>query len=178
MRVQSYAEFAAAIKKGASAGRLAGTVATKQVRRTRTGNKMGIVTLSDATGQYEVVMFSETLDQYGDRAEVGKSFVLTVSVREREDGSTSLMLTSLSALDEHAGADAAHMLRVFVRNAQPAKSITRHLRARGASPVSLIVIKPDGAGEVEVELPGEYQVSGPVASAIKAVPGVVDVELV
>jgi len=178
MRVQTHADFAIAIKRGAEAGRLAGTVAARQVRRTRTGNKMGIVTLSDATGQYEVVMFSEMLDQYGDMAEVGKSFVLTVTVREREDGSVSLMLTSMSTLDEQAGADAAHVLRVFMRDAEPAKSVARHLRQKGPSPVSLILIKPDGAGEVEIELPGQYAVTGPVASAIKSVPGVVDVELV
>ncbi|MEQ8939861.1 MAG: hypothetical protein RID98_01965, partial [Roseitalea porphyridii] len=75
-------------------------------------------------------------------------------------------------------ADAAHMLRVFMRDAAPARSVARQLRQKGPSPVSLIVIKPDGAGEVEIELPGQYSVSGPVASAIKAVPGVVDVELV
>jgi DNA polymerase-3 subunit alpha len=54
MRVQQYADFALAVKRGAKAGRLAGTVASKQVRRTRTGNKMGIFVLSDATGQFEV----------------------------------------------------------------------------------------------------------------------------
>ncbi|MEQ8403250.1 MAG: DNA polymerase III subunit alpha [Roseitalea porphyridii] len=178
MRVQAYADFAAAIRHGATAGRLAGTVAHKQVRRTRNGNKMGILTLSDPTGQYEVVMFSEMLEQFADAAEPGRSFVLTVGVRHRDDDSVSLTLNSLSALDEHAGADAAHMLRVFMRDAAPARSVARQLRQKGPSPVSLIVIKPDGAGEVEIELPGQYSVSGPVASAIKAVPGVVDVELV
>lgn len=178
MRVQTYAAFAGAIRGGATAGRLAGTVATRQVRRTRTGNKMGILTLSDPTGQYEVVMFSEMLDKYAELAEAGKSFVLTVTVRQREDDSISLTLTSLSALDEHEGADAAHLLRVFMRDASPARSVAGQLRQKGPSPVSLIVIKPDGAGEVEIELPGQYAVSGPLASAIKAVPGVVDVELV
>src|SRR5690606_31406309 len=58
MRVQSWADFQAAVKRGATAGRLAGTVTAKQERRTRTGNKMGIVQFSDASGQYEAVLFS------------------------------------------------------------------------------------------------------------------------
>src|SRR5690606_39149756 len=64
MRVQSWVEFQAAVKRGAVAGRLAGTVTAKQERKTRTGNKMGIIELSDASGQYEAVLFSETLAQY------------------------------------------------------------------------------------------------------------------
>ncbi len=178
MRVQQYAEFAIGIKRGAEAGRLAGTVASKQIRRTRTGNKMGIITLSDATGQYEVVLFSETLEEYGEQLEVGKSFILTVSVRVRDDDSVSLQLNTLSPLSEDQGAKEAHLLRVFVRDQKPAPSIAKQLKQGGRSPVSVIMIKPDGAGEVEIELKGQYNVSGPVASAIKAIDGVVDVELV
>ena len=59
MRVQTWADFSAAVKRGATAGRLAGTVTSKQERKTRTGNKMGVVAFSDTSGQYEAVLFSE-----------------------------------------------------------------------------------------------------------------------
>jgi DNA polymerase-3 subunit alpha len=36
-------------------------VTSKQERKTRTGNKMGIVAFSDSSGQYEAVLFSEGL---------------------------------------------------------------------------------------------------------------------
>src|SRR6266849_4425378 len=56
LRVQSWAEFSRAVKAGASAGRLAGTVVSKTQRRAKTtGNRMAIVGLSDPTGQYEAV---------------------------------------------------------------------------------------------------------------------------
>src|SRR5690606_15059031 len=64
MRVQNWAEFQAAVKRGATAGRLAGTITSKQERKTRTGNKMGVVNFSDTTGQFEAVLFSETLAQF------------------------------------------------------------------------------------------------------------------
>ena len=47
MRVQTWAEFSAAVKRGANAGRLAGTITRKQERKTNTGNKMGIIHFSD-----------------------------------------------------------------------------------------------------------------------------------
>ncbi|MFN3503221.1 MAG: DNA polymerase III subunit alpha, partial [Allorhizobium sp.] len=62
LRVQNFADFSVAVKQGASAGRLAGTVISRQERKTRTGNKMGIVTFSDASGQYEAVLVSVGLN--------------------------------------------------------------------------------------------------------------------
>lgn len=180
MRVQSWAEFAVAMRGGAEAGRLAGTVISKKVRRTRQGRKMGVVVLSDATGQYEVVLFNDQLTEFGDRIEGGRSFILTVSVREREEGNKSLIINSLTGLDQKEGTAAPppQLMRVFVRDAAPVAPIARQLRAGGTSPVSFVLIKQEGAREVEIALPGQYAVSGGVARAIKSVGGVVDVELV
>ena len=180
MRVQSWADFTVAMRNGAEAGRLAGTVISKKVRRTRQGRKMGIVALSDATGQYEVVLFGDQLDEFGDKIESGKSFILTLGVRERDEGNKSLIINTLSSLDDRGKEreDAAQLMRVFVRDAAPITPIARQLRANGSSPVSFILIKEEGAREVEIALPGQYAVSGSVARAIKSVGGVVDVELV
>ena len=176
MRVQQYADFALAVKRGATAGRLAGTVASKQVRRTRTGNKMGIFVLSDATGQFEVIMFSEILLAYEDMMEPGKSVVLEVGAENREEG-ISLRANKVQRLDDEANRQ-NHALRIYLRDPSPVKSIAAHLKKKGDSPVSLIVIKGEGGGEVEIALPQTYQVSPPIAGAVKAIPGVVDVELV
>ena len=47
MRVQSWSEFSRSVKSGANAGRVAATVVSRTERRTKTGNKMGIIGLSD-----------------------------------------------------------------------------------------------------------------------------------
>jgi DNA polymerase-3 subunit alpha len=49
---------------------------------------------------------------------------------------------------------------------------------KGDGQVSFIVIKDGAAGEVEIELPDRYRISPQIASAMRAVPGVVEVELV
>src|SRR5262249_13211607 len=71
LRVQSWADFARAVKAGATAGRVAATVVSRIERRTKTGNRMGIVGLSDPTGHYEAVIFAEGLQQYRDLLEPG-----------------------------------------------------------------------------------------------------------
>ena len=44
--------------------------------------------------------------------------------------------------------------------------------------VSMILILEAGAAEVEVKLPGRYKVSPQIAGALKAVPGVIEVQAV
>jgi DNA polymerase-3 subunit alpha len=41
-----------------------------------------------------------------------------------------------------------------------------------------VLIKEGGEAEVEIELPNRYRLSPQIAAAIRAVPGVVEVELV
>ncbi len=176
MRVQNFADFAAAVKQGASAGRLAGTVTSKQERKTRTGNKMGIVNFSDASGQFEAVMFSETLNQYRDVLEAGKSFVMTVAADERPEG-IGLRIQTLNSLEEKS-VQMQKALRVYVRDSGPLKAVAPHLNAKGDGLVSFIVIKEAGRREIEVELPGRYRISPEIAAALKAAPGILDVELV
>ncbi len=174
--MQTYAEFSAAVKRGVQAGRLAGTVTSKQERRTKTGNKMGIISLSDSTGQYEGVLFSEALNEYRDVLEAGRSVVITVAAEDRPEG-ISLRIQTVSALEEEA-ARVQKTLRIFLRDAVPLATFAPILSQRGEGQISLILIKDDGKREVEIELKDRYRITPQIAGAIKAVPGVVDVELV
>ncbi|MGP4750175.1 DNA polymerase III subunit alpha [Agrobacterium pusense] len=176
LRVQNFADFSAAVKQGATAGRLAGTVTGKQERKTRTGNKMGIVTFSDASGQYEAVLFSEGLGQYRDLLEVGKSLVITVQAEERPEG-IGLRIQTAQSLEEKS-VQMQKALRVYVRDSGPLKTVARHLNTRGDGSVYFIVIKDEGSREIEVELTEKYRISPEIAAALRSAPGVVDVELV
>ncbi len=176
MRIQTWADFSLAVKRGAAAGRLAGTVVSKQERRTRTGNKMGIIQFSDSTGQFEGVLFSEGLAEYRDMLEVGHSFVITAAAEDRAEG-ISLRISTIHSLEEEASR-IQKSLRIFVRDAAPMKALTPFLTARGDGQVSFILIQEMGKREIEIELPDRYKLSPQTAAAMKAVPGVVDVELV
>jgi DNA polymerase-3 subunit alpha len=176
MRVQNWAEFSAAVKRGAAAGRLAGTVTSKQERKTRTGNKMGVIAFSDTSGQYEAVLFSEGLAQYRDLLEAGRSVVITVAAEDRPEG-VNLRINSVQSLEDEASR-IQKALRIFVRNATPINTLANQLTVKGEGQVSFVLIKEEGAGEVEIELPNRYRISPQIASAMRAVPGVVEVELV
>jgi DNA polymerase-3 subunit alpha len=147
----------------------------RQERKTRSGNRMGIVRLSDPTGQYEALLFSESLQQYRDAVEPGKSVVLLVGADMRDD-EPSLRIQSVKPLED-AASQVQRSLTVFLNHPDAARRLQRHLGERGDGDVSVVVLAEGGAREVEVKLPGGYRLSPQIAGAMKTIPGVVEVQL-
>lgn len=176
MRVQNWATFSNAVRKGASAGRLAGTVASKQIRKTRTGNKMAIIQFSDATGQYEAILFSEALAQFGDLLEPGHSVVITAAAENKPEG-VSLRIQSVSSLEDEA-ARIKKILRLFIHSSKVADNIKPLLTTKGDGEISFILSKEDGEREIEILLPKRYRVTPQIVATMKAVKGVIDVEMI
>ena len=93
-----------------------------------------------------------------------------------------------------AAAKSQKGLRVFLRDDKPLESIARRLEQGQPAAQRPAAARGDGAGggngnvslvlmlgldaEVEIRLPGSFKVSPQIAGAIKAVPGVVSVELI
>ncbi|NRB31138.1 MAG: DNA polymerase III subunit alpha [Rhizobiaceae bacterium] len=176
MRVQNWSDFQVAVKRGATVGNLAGTVTSLQQRKTRTGNRMGILQISDPTGQYEAVLFSESLEQNKDQLVVGNAIVLNVAAEDKPEG-ISLRINTVKNLEAEA-ARKQFRLNIFVRDEKPLESISQQIGKRGEGQVSLIVINPEEKQEVEIGIPGKRLISPAIAGAIKGIPGVVDVELI
>ena len=175
MRVQLYGEFEGAVRSGATAGRLAGTITARQERKTRQGKRMGILLLSDPSGQYEAVVFEETLNRYSDLLEPGKSVVLLVGADMRPEG-VSIRIQSVESLEQEAGKQRRN-LRIFVRDETPLEHIKPVIAQAGDGRVSIVVIQDEGDREVEIQLKNRLMISPQIASAMKAVPGVLDVEM-
>jgi DNA polymerase III subunit alpha len=194
LRVQSWAEFSRAVKTGATAGKVAATVVSRMERRTKTGNKMGIMGLSDPTGHFEAVLFSEGLAQYRDVLEPGAAVLLQLGAELQGEDVRARVLHA-EPLDD-AAAKTQKGLRIFLRDTKPLDSIAKRLAmpeavAQSAPPrgvaakpaangggdgdVSLVLLL-DLQTEVEMKLPGRFKVSPQIAGAIKAVSGVVDVQ--
>ena len=125
LRVQSWSEFARAVKAGASAGRVAGTVVARTERRTSNGTKMGIIGLSDPSGHYEAVLFAEGLAQYRDLLEPGRRCCLFLTAEVQGD-EVRARIQSVEPLDQ-AAAKMQKGLRVFLRDDAPIEGVAKRL---------------------------------------------------
>ncbi len=174
LKLQSWTEFSRSVKSGATAGRVAATVVSRQERRTKTGNKMGIFGLSDPSGAYEAIMFAEGLQQFRDQLEPGAAVLLFLTAEAQGD-EIRARIQSVEPLDQ-AASKLQKALRVLVRDEKPLESISRRLEMKGDGEVTMVAQLPDGT-EVDIRLPGRFKLSPQIAGAIKAVPGVLDVQM-
>ena len=176
-RVQTYAEVVAGGKSGVST-RIAGSVMSKQERKSARGNRFAFVQLSDPTGMYEVTVFSDVLMANRDHLEPGSNIVLTVE--PEIDGEQVKMLARAVQPIDGAVKDAAPAgLRIYVNEPRAFDSIAKRLAdapAGRGGPVNLVMTIPELDKEAEIALPGEYPVTPAIKGAIKAAQGVLHVE--
>ncbi len=174
LKVERWASFARDVKAGKSGARLAATVLDRQERRTKSGNKIGIVNLSDPTGQYEAIMFQETLNTYRDLFEKGKAVLLDVQASAEGD-EVRVRIVKAEALED-AACRIGKGLKIHLRDARPIGAIATTLMRRGDGEVFFLVPSGGGGREVEVKLRDRYAVSPEVANALRALAGVTQVE--
>ncbi|MCD7060918.1 DNA polymerase III subunit alpha [Pelagibacterium xiamenense] len=175
LRVQQWSQFERAARDGAVAGRLAGTLVSRQDRKTRKGSTMAIMIFSDPSGSYECIAFSEQISDYAHLLEPGKSLVLEVGAESRPDGVRLRMLKAepIDGSVEKLG----RRLTIFAGSEKCLAPIKTQLQPGGEGVVSLILIRDAGAREFEIELPGQFRLTPQLAGGLKAINGVIDVRL-
>jgi DNA polymerase-3 subunit alpha len=172
--VETWASFYnKAQTRGARAARLAGTVTAKQERRSKNGNKFAFVSFSDPTGQFEAIVFADTLANVRELLEPGSAVILSVEA-DVEGEEVKLRLQGVEPVDK-AVANIQEGIKIFLRDASPIESIAKRLTNGGRAPVHIVVMEPSGR-EIEIALGNKFTVTPQVKGAIKAVAGVVDVQ--
>ncbi|WEJ56624.1 DNA polymerase III subunit alpha [Devosia sp. FJ2-5-3] len=173
LRVQRWSDFERAVKDGAGAGRLAGTISGRNDRRTRKGTPMMILSLSDQSGTFECIAFSEQINDFGSILQPGNSVILEVGAEERAEG-ISLRLVSAKPI-EGLAERIDRQLTVFLADERALGPTSAQLKRGGNGSVNFVVIRDGGSREYEIMLPGKYAVTAEVAGGIKALEGVTDV---
>src|SRR5215831_12143666 len=153
--------------------KLAGIVIGRKERTSGRGNHFAFVQMSDASGTYEVTLFSEMLREARGLLDSGQPLVVTVDVRSEEE---SLRLTAqkIEPLDTVVALAAAG-LRVFVGEARALSNLKSVIarEAGGRGRVTVVLDIPNR--EVEISIPGGFKVGPQTRAAVKSLPGIIDV---
>ena len=163
---------------GAEAFRMAGVVRRRQERASQaSGDKFAFVTLSDPSGEYEVLFPPESLRRCRDLLEPGRAVSLKVRAKAK-DGEVRFFGDDAEPV-EKAIENAVAGLRVHV---SPRSLAIEALKARltsapqGRGGEVVLVAPVEGGREIEVRLPGRFDLGPAVRGALKTAPGVVFVE--
>ncbi|WP_374645297.1 DNA polymerase III subunit alpha [Tabrizicola sp.] len=175
--VETLAQVTAKAERGPCIAKLAGSVSSRQERKSAKGNRFAFVQLSDPTGLYEVTCFSDVLEASRDHLDAGSNVVLTVKA-ELEGETLKLLAQSITPVDAATATAGAQDLRIHLVRPEAAQSLATLLAnasARTRAAITLCVTDPQGR-EVDITLPGEYPVTPQIKGAIKAMHGVLAVE--
>ncbi len=175
LRVVPSNELAQLATRGDTRVRLAGSVVASKERITRTGTRMSWVRLSDAGGSFEVTVFSEVLSRVRDLLASGSTLLVTADLRT-EGEMMRLTAQDIGLLDK-AVADAGQGMRVWLRQTEAVAHI-RTILSREADGRGTVVLVPqiDVSQDVEITLPGRFNVTPHLAQALRMIPGVDRVE--
>jgi DNA polymerase-3 subunit alpha len=155
--------------------KIAGTVVATKERITRTGSRMAWVRISDAAGSVEVTCFSEVLNRSRDLLASGNNVLVSAELKT-EGEAVRITAMDVSALDQAAAAAGAS-IRVWLRETAAVPHIGAILgRESGGRGRVTLVPRIGTEQDVEIALPGGYNVTPRLAQALKSLPGVDRVE--
>ncbi|HEV2264858.1 MAG TPA: DNA polymerase III subunit alpha [Stellaceae bacterium] len=154
--------------------KLAGVVIGSKERTSARGNRFAFLQVSDASGIYEVMAFSEVLRDSRPLLESGQPLLVTADVRVEGD-TFRLTAQRIEALDKVA-AGAAAGLRLVLEREEALAGVRKAVFAEsgGRGRVS-VVVALDDAREVEIALPGGFKVTPRLAAVLQTVPGIREV---
>jgi DNA polymerase-3 subunit alpha len=178
-RVTLLTDALAQAEGGAEAFRMAGVVRRRQERASaRSGEKFAFVSLSDPTGEYEVMYPPESLRRCREALEPGRSVLIKVRAKA-SDGEVRFFGDDAEGLDK-AMENATAGLRVYLSPASAdMEGLRRRLQPAGAQARGgevVLVASVAGAREVELKLPGRFVLDAALRGALKTAPGVAYLE--
>jgi len=168
------ADLPARLSHGNARVKLAGTVIDKAERTSAKGNRFAFVLASDASGNFELTVFSEVLSTKRDLLQPGMAIL--VSADARLDGEQIKLTTqSVEKLDD-AVRNAAAGLRITLNDAAALARLKEIVgQSKGRGRISLLMQLGDD-NEAELTLPGGYAVAPGMRESLHNVPGITHVE--
>jgi DNA polymerase-3 subunit alpha len=158
MRIIKYSEIAERLTSHPIMRvQLAGVLLKKSEKISqKSGNKFAFLTLSDTSGVYEVLLFSETLTRSRDFLEVGKSILLSADA-EYKDDAIRLTVQDVKPLDEML-IDKVHEVALTLDNSNQMDDLKAALNRAGdgKSSVTITICSPAVDKMVKLRLPKQY----------------------
>jgi len=179
-KVMTLDEVMAKAERGALVAKMAGTVAGRQERKSARGNRFAFVQLSDPTGQYEVTMFSDTLEAARDHLETGTQVVISVEAT-MESEQLKLLGRSVMPADMAVANAGSSGLQVFVSDASAIPTVSDVLqgavrdKVKGGRGPIMFTIDDLELGEIDVELDEHFPVNPQIKGALRSLNGVIEV---
>ncbi|MBT5913495.1 MAG: DNA polymerase III subunit alpha [Rhodospirillaceae bacterium] len=152
---------------------LAGIVSASRIRTNQRGNKYAFIQLSDQFGVFEVTAFSEVLSVSQHLLEPGTAVLLRCDATS-EEGTIRLLANRVQALDVAVEKKVKGLL-IYVNNEKIVAPLAKILSENSPGNGHVTITLQSDSQEIDVTLPDSYLINAKMRSAVKSLPGVIDV---
>jgi len=176
-----FADVSARHAEGAKAVRLAGVVRRCQEKLSnRSGEKFAVCTLSDPSGEFEVLVPPKVLGGIRDMIEPSASILMIARIESQDEG-LRLIIDKAETIDPFAAEHIGQGLKIRladIKAIEPLCQQIKHADGRDNAVKGLIhLILPLTDGRIaELRLPGRHVVDPAARAAVKALSDVLEVE--
>jgi DNA polymerase-3 subunit alpha len=157
------------LEDGRVTARIAGIVLAKRELKTKSGKRMGFLTVSDTTGQHEVAIFPETYANMHDLLEQNVPLIFEVKL---EANGEDMRLAAESVVSLESAAAPPKALRLKLASPQLAEPIASTLAgATGGKTVCELEMPVPSLGRVVIRLPQRVHARRATLLKLEAIPG-------
>jgi len=182
-QILTLAEVTKRAERGALVTRIAGSVSSRQERKSARGNRFAFVQLSDTTGLYEVTVFSDTLEAARQHLDTGMNVVLTVEATMETD-TLKLLARAAQPIDDVVADAGAAGLRLRLEGPHALSGVREVLDLnppekaprKSLGPLLFQVPDPETGGDIEIDIGRKIPVTPMVKATLRGVEGVLAVE--
>jgi DNA polymerase-3 subunit alpha len=174
--VTVWSQALAQMSRGVTGFRLAGVISRVQERKSQKGKPYAFVELSDSSGAFEVMFFSQQLFAHRDLLEPNRAVVVTVEARLENDA-PKLVAQSAQSVDDVV-ALAGTGLRIVLGDDRPFEVVRDILEAggKGKGFVHVALDLGEAGRRVELTLAERYKISPKLRDSLETIPGILEVQ--
>lgn len=171
------------LKGGSNKTKIAGTVAGIKERKSAKGNRYAFVQLSDASGAYEVTVFSDTLNASRDLLLSGTSVILTVEGEvEPESEQVRLKVFGIQSLDNLPQFEEFldihcdfYQEKEVLETMKSLSELIKPLK-QGTGKITFFVPMTDRSKIAKISLPNGYHLTAGIKARLQEIPNIIKVE--
>ena len=155
--------------------RMAGVVVKKQEKTSQKGNRFAFLQLSDSTGVFEMILFSDVLSESRSLLEAGNTVLVTVDADIKGADEIKFLCQKVEPLDK-AVEQVTVATRIIVDQEGAVDKVKSLLVGQEKGKIKIqLVVPANGDREAHIELPGGWALAPETRQALRRIGGVSDV---
>ncbi len=155
-----------------SGARMAGIVTSIKKKVSKKGKRFAFISLTDATGDFEVMVFEETLREYQDLLEASQPLIVNVGIRYDDEGNPRLTANRFQELSKQDQQNCKNLIIKIDKGTSVDEVLNMLDPCKGGKQSVSLIISGVENKSVNVSLPAKFKIDDTLIDSLQSMQGV------